>query len=210
MNSASFLPGDTVLFERGNSWNEDLVVDSGATVSQRITFSSYGTGPAPIVRRLIIDGDYMAFENMIVDHQRLPGDAVRVRAKNVILRSLIIRNGANDGVDATDADGLLIDSCLIHHFLAGSFANQVDAHGVIASDIQGLTIRNTEIHHVSGDSFQTDSTRSVNVPANILIENSHFWTGPLQEDFLAWNTGEVPGENAIDTNCAGRSTPHCP
>ncbi|VAW42929.1 hypothetical protein MNBD_CHLOROFLEXI01-3207 [hydrothermal vent metagenome] len=202
VNSEGFAPGDTVLFERGNSWDEDLDIDDSGTAVHPITFSSYGSGTEPIIRRLTIDGDYTVFENITIDHQKLSGDTVRVRAQNVTLRDMIVRNGASDGIDASDADGLLIDSVLIHHFLAGSFTNQQDAHGIVATDIQGLTIRNAEIHHVSGDSFQADPSRSVNVPMDILIEDAHFWTGPLDADFNDWNVGEVPGENAIDTKVA--------
>ena len=202
VNGTNFLPGDTILFQRGGSWNEDLDVDSAGTTTQPITFSSYDGGVEPIIRRLTIDGGHTIFEKITVDHQKASGDAVRVRAKNVTLRQMTIRNGASDGIDGSDADGLLIDSCLIHHFLAGSFTNQQDAHGIVATDIQGLTIRNTEIHHVSGDSFQADPSRSANVPMDILIEDSHFWTGPLSENFNAWNAGETPGENAIDTKVA--------
>ena len=202
VNSVTFAPGDTVLFERDNSWNEELDIDESGTAVQPITFSSYGSGSDPIIRRLTIDGEYTVFENITIDHQKLSGDAVRVRAQNCTLRNMTVRNGASDGVDASDADGLLIDSVLVHHFLAGSFTNQQDAHGIVATDIQGLTIRNTEIHHVSGDSFQADPSRSANVPMDILIEDAHFWTGPLAADFNDWHAGEVPGENAIDTKVA--------
>lgn len=205
VNAASFAPGDTIRFARGDQWNQDLTVDSGGSAGAPITFSSYGTGPPPVLRRLTVDGDHTVFEEITIDHQRIETDAVRVRAQSVTLRGMTIRNGGRDGVDAADADGLLIESCHVHHFLAGSFTNQEDAHGVVATDIQGLTIRDTEIHHVSGDSFQADPSRSVNVPMDVRIEASHFWTGPLEHDFNAWNAGEVPGENAIDTKVADDS-----
>lgn len=49
-----------------------------------------------------------------------------------------------------------------------------------------------------GDSLQVDSARSGS--NNILIENSTFWTGPLQANFNSgWQAGQNPGENAIDT-----------
>ncbi len=202
VNGEIFNPGDTIHFQRGDLWDEDLDLDPSGAAGLPITIGAYGTGSPPVLRRLTIDGDWTVISSLTVDHQGIESDAVRVRAKNVTLQSMIIRNGGADGVDASDADGLLIEDCLIHHFLAGSFSNQADAHGVVATDIQGLTIRQTEIHHVSGDSFQADPSRSPNVPMDILIEDAYLWTGPLAADFNNWNAGEVPGENAIDTKVA--------
>ncbi|MGD9856922.1 MAG: choice-of-anchor Q domain-containing protein [Planctomycetaceae bacterium] len=131
-------------------------------------------------------------------------DAVRLfSARRCELRDLTLRNGISDGIDADYADGLLGDSCLIHDFLAGSFAEQQDAHGIVVTHTQGVTIRNTEIHHVSGDCLQTDPYRTDPVTNDVLIENCHFWTGPLEEDFSEnWRAGQRPGENAIDTKAA--------
>ncbi|MBX3438035.1 MAG: right-handed parallel beta-helix repeat-containing protein [Planctomycetaceae bacterium] len=132
------------------------------------------------------------------------GDALRVRgARNCVLRSITLCNGTSDGIDADQADGLLIDSCLIHHFLAGSFTEQHDAHGIVVTRTRGVTVRDTEIHHVSGDCFQTDPYRADPLTNDVLIENCHFWTGPLEQDFNEhWRAGERPGENAIDTKAA--------
>jgi len=195
-------PGDKILLKHGEVWTEHLEIgeDSDGDALLPITIGAYGSGANPIIRRLTLRGDYAIIENLMIDRNRETGDALRLRgAKNCILRCLVVQNGLADGIDAGDADGLLVDSCLVHHFLAGSFTQQADAHGIVATDTQGLTIRNTEIHHVSGDSFQADPNR--NDPCdNILIEDCYFWTGPLSEDFNEkWFAGQTPGENAIDT-----------
>ena len=57
--------------------------------------------------------------------------------KNAIFRHLEVKNGTKDGIDAADADNLLIDNCHIHHFLNGSFSNQADAHGIVVTGTQG-------------------------------------------------------------------------
>lgn len=185
VNKRTYQPGDKILLKCGEVWTGHLEVgeDSDGDVSHPITFGAYGGGENPVIRRLTLHGDYSVFENLVIDHNKEAGDALRLRgAKNCILRNLIVRNGLADGIDAADADGLLIDSCLFHHLLAGSFTRQADAHGIVATDTQGLIIRNTEVHHVSGDSFQADPNR--NDPCDdILIEDCYFWTGPLSEDF---------------------------
>ncbi|MCB1761433.1 MAG: PKD domain-containing protein [Gammaproteobacteria bacterium] len=191
---------DTVLLRRGSSWESELALAIDGTADSHLTVGAYGSGAPPVVFGLRITGDHTVVQDLVVDHQQHASDAVRIEnAVNVSLINLEIRNGVKDGIDASSADGLLVDSCLIHHFLAGSFTQQADAHGIVASDSSGLVVRDTEIHHVSGDSFQTDPDRDTDTPDEILIEGSHLWTGPLEADFAGWNAGESPGENAIDT-----------
>jgi hypothetical protein len=185
-------------------------MNSSGSENSPITIAAYGTGNAPIIRDLTIYGNFNLVENITVDANKEARDAVRLRgAQNCTLRGLTVRNGTRDGIDIARARAVLVDSCHIHHFLAGSFSQQADAHGIVATRSQGITVRNTEIHQVSGDSFQADPARDINNLTNdILIENCHFWTDPLTEDFNAgWsktdhlpsNQKQYPGENAIDT-----------
>ena len=192
--------GDSILLKRGGNWDETVSLQLDGNATNHLTLGAYGAGEPPIIFGLNIGGNHAVVRELIVDHRGETGDALTVRsAVNVSLIELEIRNGSKDGIDVDKADGLLVDSCEIHHFLAGSYANQVDAHGFVATDSSDIVIRNVEIHHVSGDSIQTDPDRDTNTPDNILIEDSHLWTGPLQSNFNQWNAGEVPGENAIDT-----------
>lgn len=202
VNNAALSPGDVVLFRRGHMWSGTLDPSAVGAPGNPVTFGAYGTGPNPIVSRLILRGDFLTVEDLTIDHGKQSGDAVRVRsATNCVLRRLVVRNGVSDGIDVDRADGLLIEDTLVHHFLAGSFTNQADAHGIVATATVGLVVRGVEVHHVSGDSFQSDPARAGS--NNVTIERSHFWTGPLAEEFNAnWHAGERPGENAIDTKVA--------
>jgi hypothetical protein len=47
VNAQTFQPGDSILFRRGDVWNESLVPPSSGTSGNPITFDAYGTGPAP-------------------------------------------------------------------------------------------------------------------------------------------------------------------
>ena len=202
INSSSLAPGDTILFKRGQTFSGDLESSENGTAGAPITFSSFGSGNPPVLARVTIRGDYYTVENLTIDHKKVANDAVRIRdGKNVIFRNLEVKNGTNDGIDADDADDLLIENCHVHHFLNGSFSNQADAHGITATGSQRVTIRNTEVHHVSGDSFQADPRREPgNITNTILIEDSHFWTSPLASNFNnGWLAGQRPGENAVDT-----------
>jgi hypothetical protein len=47
VNGQTFLPGDSVLFKRGDVWNESLAPPSSGSSGSPIKFDAYGAGPAP-------------------------------------------------------------------------------------------------------------------------------------------------------------------
>ena len=47
VNAQTFQPGDSILFKRGDVWNESLAPASSGTSGSPITFDAYGTGTAP-------------------------------------------------------------------------------------------------------------------------------------------------------------------
>lgn len=47
VNSQTFAAGDSVLFKRGDVWNESLAPGSSGGAGNPITFDAYGAGPAP-------------------------------------------------------------------------------------------------------------------------------------------------------------------
>ncbi len=49
VNAASFSAGDSILFNKGCTWREQLTVPSSGSVGSPITFGAYGTGANPII-----------------------------------------------------------------------------------------------------------------------------------------------------------------
>jgi len=49
VNNSSFIPGDSILFKKGEQWREVLEPPSSGTSGNRITFGSYGSGDEPII-----------------------------------------------------------------------------------------------------------------------------------------------------------------
>jgi len=47
VNGQTFSPGDSILFKRGDVWNEGLATASSGSSGNPITFDAYGTGAAP-------------------------------------------------------------------------------------------------------------------------------------------------------------------
>lgn len=51
VNSGSFSPDDSVLFNKGCTWSEQLNIPSSGSSGHPITFASYGIGVNPIIKR---------------------------------------------------------------------------------------------------------------------------------------------------------------
>lgn len=49
VNGSTFVAGDSILFNRGCTWREQLTVPSGGTAGSPITFADYGTGAKPVI-----------------------------------------------------------------------------------------------------------------------------------------------------------------
>lgn len=154
-----------------------------------------GCGPNPKrVQRLVIDKPGV-YENYLVDGDWTGSTLVKIEADDVTLRRCEIRNGTHNAV-VVYAKNVLIESCRIHHALAGAFADQHDAHGITGRPMK-LVVRNCDIGLVSGDCLQFDPGRGA--WDDVLIERCNLWTAPLPEDAAGFRKGERPGENAVDT-----------
>lgn len=57
VNAATLSPGDSVLFNKGDTWNEALSVTASGTVGNPITFGAYGTGTLPSITGLTTLGN---------------------------------------------------------------------------------------------------------------------------------------------------------
>lgn len=171
---------------------------SGADDSSDRPFGTRGTigcdSTAKQLNRLTITKPGI-YENLLIDGQWAAATLVKITADDVTLRNCEIRNTTRNAI-VVAGKNILIDSCRIHHALAGSFAEQDDAHGITGTP-QNLIIRNCDIGLVSGDSIQFDPGRR---PwDNVVVERCTLWTGPLPADAAGFKRGQRPGENAIDT-----------
>lgn len=49
VNASSFVPGDSILFNRGDTWREQLTVPGSGSSGSPITYGAYGSGVLPII-----------------------------------------------------------------------------------------------------------------------------------------------------------------
>ena len=129
------------------------------------------------------------YENWLVDGDWGESTLVKIVADDVTLRNCEIHRGRHNAVLVVGKN-VLIESCKIHHVLAGTFQDQKDAHGITGQPTK-LVIRNCEISHVSGDCLQFDPGRGA--WDDVLVENCTFKTGPLESDAAWFKKGERPG-----------------
>jgi hypothetical protein len=135
------------------------------------------------------------YENLIVDANFADTIAVRITADHVTLKNCEIKNTRKNGLEIYAAD-VTIENCNIHHCLAGTFADQKDAHGITGQPTR-LTVKNCQIAYVSGDCLQFDPGRK---PwSDVTIDHCHLYTAPLDADAAGFKKGQIPGENALDT-----------
>jgi hypothetical protein len=189
-----------------NFWIAALFVAIGALCAQAVLADENGNSQfgvrGPIgcdahpkrVRQLVIDKAGV-YENYLVDGEWESSTLVKIVADNVELRHCEVRHGRHNAITVY-AKNVVIDSCKIHHVLAGTFSDQHDAHGITGRPTN-LTIRNCDIGLISGDCIQFDPGRG---PwDNVLVESCTLWTGPLSADAADFKRGQRPGENAVDT-----------
>jgi hypothetical protein len=197
--------GDIVTVRPG-TYAEALVTKFSGTSSARITVrSANGRGSVLITkasRLLTPNHAYNTFEGLIFDAQYAFADIISVGngADFLVLRNCEVRRTTLDCIDIGNADGILIEGCLIHHALnSAGTTGRTDAHGIVAGVVHDLVIRNTEIHTFSGDAFQADPDREAPGWDRVTIEGCNFWLAPFAVAEAGFAAGTVPGENAVDT-----------
>lgn len=94
INAMSLNPGDSVLFERGGVWAENLVISSSGASGAPIRFSSYGTGPLPVIGTT--------------------GDAITANGYNFItVDNIEVADWTKRGIWFQNCSHIVVDSCVV-------------------------------------------------------------------------------------------------
>jgi Chondroitinase B len=80
LDGRTFHPGDSIYFARGSSFTGGFVISSSGSQTRPITFTAYGTGPAP------------KFTNP--DYAVLNGNAIRIDGSYTVIDGLYFSDGA--------------------------------------------------------------------------------------------------------------------
>jgi hypothetical protein len=181
-------PGD-ILYIRGDNkgrrYLEAIRPSQSGTKDRPITVKAFQQekviiqSPDSNLSTIRLDTDWWIFENLIIDHNMYPKDAIRVKGSYNIFRKLEVKNGSRDGFDLSGSQQNIIEGCKIHDF---NLPNE-DAHCIVIDKGTNCIIRKNEIFNCSGDCIQVYKGSVY----NLLIEANHLYT-----------TLSDNSENAID------------
>lgn len=148
-------PGDTLLLAAG-VYRERITINSSGAAQAPITLKGAGVGTTTLIGTLRVQGAFLALEDLTIDANGGSNDAVNIvaPAHDVSLQRVHLHNGTGYGVRVgTDVARVLIESCKINNFDAGSR----DAHGVGIMTAREVTIRDCDISATSGDAIQVNT-----------------------------------------------------
>jgi hypothetical protein len=105
VKSSSFNPGDSILLNRGDSWNEQLIITSSGAIGNPIIIGAYGTGVKP----LITGFQTIALTNVGNIWSGVASNSV-AKLNTVLVNGTIQRKGRYPNADATNGGFLTYQS----------------------------------------------------------------------------------------------------
>jgi hypothetical protein len=109
VNSKTFAPGDSLLFNRGTTCAGSFVFSSSGTSASRITIDAYGTGALPIIDGTnqnravkLLDTSYVTMQNLEVKNSKVWGVLVTTD-------------------HAAPAVGITLANLVVHHVTGGDY-----------------------------------------------------------------------------------------
>jgi len=160
VNGRTFSPGDSILFKRGDTWNERLIIPSSGTAGNPITFGAYGTGNKPV-----FDGT-----GVVIPHWRglIFGDTknyitvtdIRVQNSGIGIGSTV----ENYGIGFYGGTGITVQNCEVYN---------VDSYGIFANTSSNVRYLNNDVSRASCYSWGEQITVSVVNGFEIAYNKSH-------------------------------------
>jgi parallel beta-helix repeat protein len=122
VNSFSFQPGDSILFKKGCTWNQSLIIKNNGTSALPIVYSSYGTGSMPVIDAQsqfsnivnITDKNYIVIDNFklmnALASSSSSGSVFLIRSTGSIIRNCDIYQTGRAGIFIEGAANCLIQN----------------------------------------------------------------------------------------------------
>ncbi len=180
-NTQSFSPGDSILFKRGDTFTEKLIIRSSGNAENNIVFGAYGKGVKPIIdvkksasAAITCFQSYITFQDLILKNST--GNALGIAhnegANNMRIYRLEIFNSGNNGIGfSKGGNNIHIDSCRIINstnngiFLSGSPDNKLSHVVVENTFVSGVTTND-------GITIHEDSSRN-SAGSDFLLQNNY-------------------------------------
>jgi len=197
VNSSRFSPGDCILFKRGDTWREQLVVPSSGTASKYITFGAYGSGDKPL-----FDGKTFTLVRTVDKFEGF----IHIKAKNyIIVENLRIQNVGDISNLPTSTDGR-------DNTQKGSAFTGNENSGINMASASYITVRNCETYRTEGHGIRSHNSNNIIIDGNevelanirsnsecITISNSHHVEVMYNKVHNNGNFGPPNGGTGIDS-----------
>ncbi len=170
VNSQKFLPGDFILFKRGETFNSSngIIVSNSGKLGKPITFSAYGIGTKPIIQSngYGIQLAYNNYNYITIEYLHFVG------------------NSTHMGILFANTYGIIIQYCEINGFYSGALAgaarnaivryNKFDHnypdHGIYLSGLcDSVIIENNEFAYNEAAGIHFNSDVSGNTVTNCIV-----------------------------------------
>ncbi len=166
INSSTFIPGDSILFNRNDTWNERLQVPTAGTNGLNILFGAYGAGSKPIIDVLSSDvssitcyRSYITFQDLVLKNSTSTTLAISVVGGCYginVFRVEVINSGQNAIAISKGGSDILIDSVRVINatnngiYLSGSEFNKLSNVIVENCYVSGVTNNDGIVVHQDG------------------------------------------------------------
>ncbi len=166
INSSSFLPGDSILFNRNDTWNERLQVPTSGSIGLNILFGAYGTGSKPIIDVLSSEVSaitcycsFITFQDLVLKNSTTTNLAISVDGGCYginVFRVEIINSGNNAMAISKGGSDILIDGVRVINasnngiILNGSEYNKLSNVIIENCYVSGVTNNDGIVVHEDG------------------------------------------------------------
>ena len=160
VKGSSFSPGDGILFNRGDTWSEQLLIpSSGSASGGYITFGAYGTGDKPVIdgtgvnlsrNHGLIRGSSKKY--IIIDNIRVQDSGIGDADENsgigfyagsyITVQNCEVYNTESAGIKFNTSSNVTVDSNEVSEACQNSFSESISL-----STVDTFEIKNNTVHH---------------------------------------------------------------
>ncbi|MHA1714128.1 MAG: hypothetical protein ACTSXP_00655 [Promethearchaeota archaeon] len=211
VNSGYYLPGDKILFKRGEVWREKLEIKCSGSETIPITYGAYGSGPNPLFLGSISknkqdDWIYLGNEKWATRDKSFPNDVGFIMLEEEDQSNTGIKCMTScDEVNSPRRFWYDNEHERVVLYCSNNPANQYSSIEIAYSDgelrhiIQGSHVSNIVIQNLSIKYFNAHRMQFSSVQG-IIIKNCEisFGGGQIQHDSVRYGNGIEFWENARD------------
>ncbi|MDP3072873.1 MAG: glycosyl hydrolase family 28 protein [Opitutaceae bacterium] len=202
VGAATFAPGDSILFQRGDTWkNGTLTVSSSGSADAKITYGAFGAGAKPVIAQegtagigVMLSGKRHVIVQDFDVRRGEGGVRCLVDSAHIEILRIDVADSRGSGIVIKQSSYVLVDGCtvtragnngiLMHGSAGEPKVNHCTVQNCIVSDLRsndGIVIHMDSGHNPAGSDFVLRRNISFNNPeqgfdittgSNVLLEDN--------------------------------------